>query len=127
VLVATPRAADGLRAAGVTLDALVFSAGDADEVAWAESLEPLNPRYSVATRGSTGGRWAGADGGSGEWAAADVPGPVVDAYGCGDSFAAGLAYGLGAGQPIDEALATAASWGAHTLTLKGSGPHIPHR
>ncbi|HVL95473.1 MAG TPA: PfkB family carbohydrate kinase [Solirubrobacteraceae bacterium] len=119
VLVATPRASAPLRAAGVEIDALVFSAGDADEVAWAEELEPLKPRYTVATRGSTGGTWGGADGGTGEWAAAEVPGPVVDAYGCGDSFAAGLTYALGAGEPIERALALAASWGAHTLTLRG--------
>ena len=119
ILVATPRAADGLLAAGVEIDALVFSAGDADEVGWAESLEPLKPRYSVATRGSTGGRWAGADGTTGEWAAAEVPGPVIDAYGAGDSFAAGLAFALGEGRPIDEALEVAASWGARTLTLQG--------
>ena len=60
-----------------------------------------------------------ADGAGGEWAAAEVPGPVVDAYGCGDSFAAGLTFALGEGRPIDEALAVAASWGAHTLTLRG--------
>ena len=119
VLVATPRAAAPLREAGVELDALVFSSGDADEVAWAESLDPLRPRFSVATRGSVGGSWAGADGASGEWAAAEVPGPVADAYGCGDSFAAGLTYALGAGQPIAQALETAAAWGAHTLTLRG--------
>jgi ribokinase len=119
VLVATPRAAGPLLEAGVELDALVFSGGDSDEVGWARSLDPLRPRYAVATRGSTGGRWAGADGASGEWAAAEVAGPVADAYGCGDSFAAGLTFALGAGEPIDAALRTAATWGAHTLTLRG--------
>ena len=119
MLVATPRAAGPLREAGVEIDALVFSAGDRDEVAWAESLAALEPTYTVCTRGSTGGSWAGADGRTGEWAAAEVPGPVVDAYGCGDSFAAGLTYALAEGRPIAEALQTAATWGAHTLTLRG--------
>ena len=32
------------------------------------------------------------------------PGPPVDAYGCGDSFAAALAYGLGAGMELDDAI-----------------------
>ena len=33
----------------------------------------------------------------GSWQATPLPGPEVDAYGCGDSFAAALTYGLGAG------------------------------
>jgi ribokinase len=119
VLVATPRAADPLVEAGVEIDALVFSGGDAEEVAWAERLKPLHPRYMVATRGATGGTWVGADGVTGRWAAAEVPGPVGDAYGCGDSFAAGLTYALAAGEPIERALEVAASWGARTLTLRG--------
>jgi ribokinase len=119
VLVATPRAADPLIEAGVEIDALVFSSGDAAEVAWAQKLAELRPRYTVATRGATGGSWVGADGATGEWAAASVPGEVRDAYGCGDSFAAGLTFALAAGDPIDRALEVAASWGADTLTLSG--------
>jgi ribokinase len=44
---------------------------------------------------------------------------VADAYGCGDSFAAGLTYGLGAGDDIDAALALAARNGAACLTARG--------
>ena len=55
VLVVTPRAAEPLLEANVTLDAVVYSAGDENEVAWAESLARLKPTYTVATRGSTGG------------------------------------------------------------------------
>ena len=116
VLVATPRAHDGLRDSGVELDALVYSDGDQDEVAWSEGI---TARHRVATRGSHGGHWEGTDGHTGEWAAAKVPGPVADAYGCGDSFAAGLTYALGAGEPIERALQTASEWGAYTLTLRG--------
>ena len=63
----------------------------------------------------------GAEGRTGEWAAAPVPGPVGDAYGCGDSFAAGLAYALGEGQEIDDALELAARCGAECLA--GHGPY----
>lgn len=46
---------------------------------------------------------------------------VADSYGCGDSFAAGLTYGLGAGMPVEEALELAARCGATCLT--GRGPY----
>jgi len=45
----------------------------------------------------------------------------VDSYGCGDSFAAGLTYGLGAGMDVADALALAARCGAVCLT--GRGPY----
>jgi ribokinase len=73
----------------------------------------------VRTAGNEGGTYEGADGRRGSWAAADLPGPVVDAYGCGDSFAAGLAFGLGSGLDIDGALELAARCGAYCLTGKG--------
>jgi len=46
---------------------------------------------------------------------------VQDAYGCGDSFAGGLTYGLGAGMTLEEALALGARCGAACLT--GPGPY----
>jgi ribokinase len=46
---------------------------------------------------------------------------VSDAYGCGDSFAAGFTYGLGARLPLDEALALGARCGAACMT--GRGPY----
>lgn len=120
VLVATPRARDAIEEAGVQLDALVGSAQDEGERLAAGGLDP-QPRYVVLTAGAQGGRWEGADGTCGTWAAASPPGPPVDAYGCGDSFAAGLTHALGAGLPIPEAVALAARCGAHCLT--GRGPY----
>jgi ribokinase len=52
---------------------------------------------------------------------APLPGPVVDAYGCGDSFAAGLTYALAGGAAIDEAVALGARCGAAVMT--GRGPY----
>jgi ribokinase len=62
-----------------------------------------------------------ADGTTGRWTAAEPPGPVLDAYGCGDAFAAGLTYGLAVGQGLADALALGARCGAHALT--GRGPY----
>ncbi len=119
VLVVTPRAR-ARPARPIALDALVFSAGDRLERAAAAELAP-HAGVVVVTRGAAGGRWAGRSGPGGDWAAAPLPGPVVDSYGCGDSFAAGLTFALGAGQPVDGALALAARCGAMCLT--GRGPY----
>jgi ribokinase len=75
----------------------------------------------VATLGARGGRWTGAEGRTGTFQAAPLPGPPVDAYGCGDSFAAGLTFGLGRGDSIEEAVALAARCGA--VCLAGDGPY----
>lgn len=120
VLVATPRALDTLRAAGVALDVLVASATDPGERYAAGALDP-EPRFVVLTRGSDGGEWRGGEGRTGAWAAAELPGEPVDAYGCGDSFAAGLTFALGRGDALEDALALAARCGAHALC--GRGPY----
>ncbi len=119
VLVATPRAREAIRAAGVQLDVLVASASDPGEAV--EAFEPP-PRRVVLTAGAQGGSWTDAVGGSqGGWDAARLPGPAVDAYGCGDAFAAGLTYGLGTGLGMPHAVALGARCGAHCLA--GRGPY----
>ena len=120
VLVATPRAVDALEGAGVTLDALVYSADDEDETRIAEALDPP-PHHLVATRGAAGGRWTGTEGRTGEWQASDPPGAPADAYGAGDSFAAALTFALGRGDDLNASLKIAARAGAMCLT--GHGPY----
>ena len=120
VLVATVRAFDALLEAEVEVDALVASAADATEAHDPRRLRPA-PHAVVVTEGERGGRYTTAHGTSGRWAAVAPPGPVVDAYGCGDAFAAGLTYGLATGEPLEAALALGAACGAHCLT--GRGPY----
>jgi len=119
VLVASPRAGEVL-GHGVELDALVLSGADAIERHEAERVG-AQARLVVSTDGARGGAYSERAGGSGTWSAARLPGAPVDAYGCGDSFAAGLTYGLGAGLDVPAALALAARCGATCLT--GSGPY----
>ncbi len=119
-LVVTPRALDTLRAAGLPLDVLVASATDPGERAAPGLLDP-EPRFIVLTRGGEGGEWIGQEGRTGRWAAEGPPGEPVDAYGCGDAFAAGLTYALGQGGGIDAALRLGARCGAHALS--GRGPY----
>ena len=118
VLVATPRALEALAAAAVQLDVLVRSATDPGEAYEPGMLDPA-PRFVVSTRGADGGSWTGAT--SGAWKATPLPGPAVDAYGCGDSFAAALAFGLGAGMQMPAAIDLAARCGAACLC--GRGPY----
>jgi ribokinase len=120
ILVATPRAHDAFTGSGVTLDALVRSAGDPGERDDGER-RGWSARVTVATRGHEGGTYETADGRSGSFEAAPLPGPVCDAYGAGDSFAAGLTFALGSGMDIDAALALAARCGAGNLA--GAGPY----
>ena len=117
-LVATSRITDFLETAGVQLDAVVGSGADASERY--RPIEPA-PTYVAVTAGARGGEWTGADGRTGKWQTAPLPGPPADAYGAGDSFAAGLAYGLGEGLDIDAALVLAARCGAMAMT--GRGPY----
>jgi len=120
VLVATARGLETLIAAGVELDALVASGKDSGERYERGQVEP-EPRVVVRTAGAAGGEWERADGQTGRYPATPLPGPISDAYGCGDSFAGGLTYGLGAGMALEEALDLAARCGAACLT--GRGPY----
>ncbi|HTA06286.1 MAG TPA: PfkB family carbohydrate kinase [Solirubrobacteraceae bacterium] len=119
VLVANPRALHAL-GHGVQLDALVLSADDEIERHEAARAE-ADADVVVLTEGAHGGSYETRSGESGRWAAAPAPGEPVDSYGCGDSFAAGLTYGLGAGMSVPDALALAARCGAVCLT--GRGPY----
>jgi ribokinase len=119
-VVATARILDTLREASVELDALVGSTKDPSERYAAGELDPP-PRLAVGTAGAEGGTWTAAEGRTGRWSAAEVPGEPVDAYGCGDSFAAGLAFALGEGRDVPDALDIAAQCGATCMT--GRGPY----
>jgi ribokinase len=118
VLVATARELPTLVEAGVQLDALVHSATDPGEAYEPGRIDP-EPALVVSTRGREGGSFvAGLR--SGTYAAAELPGPLVDAYGAGDSFAAGLAFALARGDETEEALAFAARCGAAAMTGRGA-------
>ena len=117
-LVSTARGLETLRESGVALDSLVASANDPGERYEPGELDPP-PRYVMRTAGTEGGSYDGEEGG--RWQATPLPGPVSDLYGCGDSFAAGLTYGLGAGLAVSDALRLGARCGAACAT--GRGPY----
>jgi ribokinase len=114
VVVATSRELGTLRRAGVELDALVGSGEDLGEQYHPGDLDPP-PKLVVSTAGPLGG-WTQP---GGPFRAAPLPGPISDAYGAGDSFAAALTYALAKGLERDDALELASRAGAAAMTGKG--------
>jgi ribokinase len=117
-VVSTARRLPAVIASRVRLDALVGSGNDEEERIDADAL-PVAPRVIVETDGRHGGRWRADDGRSGSWEPLPLPGPVRDAYGAGDSFVAGVTYGLAAGWGMDEAVRLGARCGAEAVTRRG--------
>jgi ribokinase len=119
VLVATARVLPVLSEARVSLDVLVHSSADAGEQYEEGSLE-VPPAAVVSTEGSRGGRWRTASGEAGRYPAVPIPGERQDAYGAGDSFAAGLTFALGRGDSLSLALEQAARSGAAAFARRGA-------
>ena len=119
VLVATTRTGDALKA-GVQLDALVGSALDPSETYRRGDLEP-EPAFVVRTEGAAGGSFETVTGEAHRFEAPRLSSDVVDRYGAGDSFAAGLAFALARGDGTEGAIEFAARCGAAALT--GRGPY----
>ena len=119
-LVATIRAARGLLESGVTVDVVVASRNDpGEDFDLAQFTNP--PGCVVRTDGAKGGTIAHSDGTVEIWEARPLESPWVDSYGAGDSFAAGITYGLGLGLPVLEAARIGALCGA--ANLQGRGPY----
>jgi ribokinase len=115
MLVATARELATLKRGGEEIDVLVGSGEDPGERFEPGELEPP-PRTVVTTAGALGG-WVRP---GGPFRAAPLPGPVEDAYGCGDCFAAGLTYALAAGGSMEDAVEAGARCGAAVLTGRGA-------
>ena len=112
VLVVTARRFASLAASGVQADALVGSGSDPGEQFDLDQLAH-RPRHVIVTQGRRGGTG---------YQAVDPPGPVVDTYGAGDTFVAGVTYGLAAGWELDRTLRFAAERAAEALTWRGVYP-----
>ena len=122
-LVATARELRTLVDAHVQLDAIVRSGRDPSEAYEVGELDP-EPHLIVSTLGREGGSYvvAGEEEEEEEeaFSAVDLPGPLVDAYGAGDCFAAGLAFALARDNDVKAALAFAARCGATSLRRRGA-------
>ena len=115
VLAATPRVRlPVLQEARVLLDALIGSGLDPGEQVELDQLNPA-PQALIRTEGAAGGLSRP----GGRYEPAPLPGPLVESYGCGDSFAAGVVSGLAARWSLAEAIALGAQCGAACATRFG--------
>jgi ribokinase len=119
VVIATARILPILREAAIVLDALVGSLRDPSERYQGGDLEP-RPKLVVLTEGDKGGEFREGRGAPRRFSPAPLPGPIVDTYGAGDSFAAGLAYALAETGNAERAIAFAARCGAAAITGRGA-------
>lgn len=119
-LVSTPRAIPALVEARQPIDVLVCSGADAGERYQRGDLEPP-PAIVARTAGAAGGFLEWSDGSTRRWEPAPLASPLVDSYGGGDVFAAGLTYGLAAGRSPQAAAALGARCGAASVC--GRGPY----
>jgi len=126
-LVVTGRRLADVIAAGVVADVIVASANDPDESPGA--LPPtLAPAAVVLTDGAYGGSITLRGTPTRRYQPVALTAPVVDSYGCGDSFAAGLTVGLARGLGIRDATSLAATAGSECATWRGGlGPHSPQQ
>jgi ribokinase len=109
-LAATAREQSTLREAGVPLDLLVGSMNDPSEH-YEGGVEVTNIVLTDGVNGCVA---------NGErFPPAPLPGPIVDTYGAGDSFAAALCFALARGDALPDAVALASRAGAAVITGKG--------
>jgi ribokinase len=111
-LAATPRESPTLCAAGVHLDLLVGSLNDPGE--------QVDSAVEATTIVQTDGA-AGCIANGERFPSVPLPGPVVDTYGAGDSFAAALCFALARGDALPAAIELASRAGASVIT--GQGPY----
>ena len=108
VLAATPRVGiKTINEAKIELDLLVGSRLDPGENYEPNEINSI-PKIRIATEGSAGGEsWPG-----GRYKAIEMKYKVIDTYGCGDKFAAGVTTGLAADWDIKKAISLGAHCGA---------------
>ncbi len=112
-LAATPRESPTLRAAGVHLDLLVGSLNDPGE--------QIDGEVEATTIGADRRRRRAASSNGERFPASPLPGPAVDTYGAGDSFAAALCFALARGDALPAAIELASRAGASVIA--GRGPY----
>ena len=120
VLCSTPRVGlDNINNSNIQLDALIGSNFDPGEAFTFSDLK-INPKFIIKTEGEKGGIvYPG-----GRYEASMTCKLNKDSYGCGDSFAAGILYGLSANLGIEKALEVGKILGRNCIEYFGPYPQI---
>ena len=120
ILCTTPRVGiDFINLSQVNLDALISSNLDPDESFLISDLQK-KPRYIIKTEGEKGGIYIP----GGRFNAIKTNTLEIDSYGCGDSFAAGIIYGLAANWPIEKAIKLGTVLGRNCIEHFGPYPNM---
>ena len=120
ILCTTPRVGiDLINQSKVNLDALIGSNLDPDESFLLSDLNEKH-RYIIKTEGEKGGIYIP----GGRFNAINNNYPEIDSYGCGDSFAAGILYGLAESWPIEKAVKLGTVLGRNCIEHFGPYPNM---
>ena len=120
ILCTTPRVGiELINNSGILLDALIGSNLDPDERFLLSDLFQ-KPRFVIKTEGEKGGICFP----GGKFDAIDNNNPKIDSYGCGDSFAAGILYGLSANWSIENSLILGKVLGRNCIDYFGPYPNM---
>ena len=116
-LCSTPRAGiKTINESQIFLDALIGSNLDPDEFFSLSDLINI-PKLIIKTEGKDGGFLIP----GGRYKAIHNKSPIVDSYGCGDSFAAGIIFGLASRWDIDKTVKLGTLLGSNCI--KNFGPY----
>ena len=113
LLVVTARRFEPLVERGRACDALMGSARDRGEQYDLQSASAQPPERVIETDGKRGGTG---------YEPVAPPGPVVDSYGAGDTFAAGVLFGMATGLAVARGARLAARSAAEAVTWRGAYP-----
>ncbi len=120
ILCTTPRVGiDLINQSKVNLDAIIGSNLDPDESFLLSDLIEKH-RYVIKTEGEKGGICIP----GGKFNAINNDSQKIDSYGCGDSFAAGILYGLTESWPIEKALKLGTVLGRNCIEHFGPYPNM---
>ena len=118
-LVATPRVGiDVLQNSQIGLDALIGSANDPSEKLPIKLGFP-KPRWTILTDGKNGGKFEP----GGRYKSFATNFPIVDSYGCGDSFPGSVTAAISSGMSIENAVELGAKKGS--ICNSWFGPYQP--
>ncbi len=120
ILGVTPRfGLDKINKSKIKIDCLIGSNLDPGE-AYSENDLIIKPRLIIKTEGETGGICIP----GGRYKASELKKEKIDSYGCGDSFAAGILYGLSSNWNIDKTIRLAKVLGRNCIEYFGPYPQI---